>query len=472
MSDEYGWYRFLKKILIRIVVLGVIVVVLAQVGLILLTKQPGAPTAEFSAPQGRDEAWRQDIAFLRDEFLKVDRSFTEDASQEFLGLLNDVYEQVPSLSDNEIVVEITRAAAVSGNGHTRAYLMRNGNYLERLPIRYYWFSDGLYVIRATEDFSQTLGARVLAINGIAPEELMSQMRELIPGSDTWAVYKSTYLLNSPEFLNGLNVVPSADSVRITFENPDGARFTLYIRPLPLDERDTPYEAWRDLSPLSLGNEDGRPWLHVLSDRELPLYLQQPNRACNYEFLQSANVLFIQINRNSSDETCSQSDFAEDIKKLADTISPNSVILDLRFNTGGSNEETKKISKGLPVWFGSAKRIYIVTGPATFSAGIVTAARLKYFSGERAVVVGEPAGEGLRMWSEGPRFTLPNSKLQVKAATAFHDFAEADFELGKTYFMDLFLAVPAGDIAVDKTVTTSFQDYLSGHDPVLETVFSH
>ena len=147
------------------------------------------------------------------------------------------------------------------------------------------------------------------------------------------------------------------------------------------------------------------------------------------------------------------------------------MFDVRFNTGGSNEETAEIAEGIPAWFDSARSIYIITGPATFSAGSITAARLKYYSGKRAVIVGEPAGEGLRMWSEGPRFTLPNSKLQVKAATTIHDFAEAEFELGKTFFMDLFLAVPAGDLDVDLPVTVSFQDYLSGHDPVLEAISS-
>ena len=461
----------MKKILIRIVLLGVAMVALVIVSLVVLTEQPNAPTAKFPAPQNRDDAWRQDIGFLRDEFLKLDKSFTPETSQEFLDILNHLYDQVPSLSDNEIIVGITRAAATSGNGHTRAYLMRNGNYLRWLPIRYHWFSDGLFVVRTTEEYSQTLGARVLAINGKAPEVLMRQMRDVIPGSDSWVVYKSTYLLNSTEFLHGLNVIPSADSVSITFESRTGTEFTLDLTPLPLDEREKPYEAWRDLSPLSLGNEDGRTWMHVLTDRELPMYLQQPNRACRYEYLQGAGLLYIQINRNLSDETCSQSDFAREIEGLAGSISPNSVVIDVRFNTGGSHEQTVKITKGIPAWFGSAKNIYILTGPATFSAGIFTAARLKYFSGERAVIVGEPAGEGLRTWSEGPRFTLPNSKLQVKAATAFHDFAEDDFDFGKTYFTDLFHGVAAGDIDVDLPVPISFQDYLFGHDPVLEAISS-
>jgi hypothetical protein len=461
----------MKKILISIVVAVVALFALLVGAVYFLEKQPGAPVADFPAPQGRDEAWRQDLTFLRDEFPQLDRSFTEESSRQFRDILSRVQDQVPSLSDNEIVVEITRAAALSGNGHTRAYLMRNGNYLRWMPIRFYWFSDGLYVVRAIDKYTRTLGARVIAIGTTPPETLMGQMRERIPGSDTWVVYKSTYLLNSPDFLNGLNVVESADSVPVTFESADGDRFTLELSPLQLDDRDGPYEVWRDTSPWSQGYDDGRSWAHVLSEIELPMYLRHPDRSCNHAYLEEEGILYIQINRNDSDGTCSQSDFAREIEELSKSISPRAVVVDLRFNTGGNNATTKEISQGLPVWFGTAEQIYIVTGRATFSAGISTAARLKYYSGERAVIVGEPAAEGLKTWSEGPRFTLPNSKLQIKAATAHHDFAEARFEIGKSYLWDLQIAVAAGDIDVDLPVTLSFQDYLAGRDPVLDVISS-
>lgn len=74
-------FTFMKKIVIRVVALGTVLLVLAIVGLILLTEQPEAPAPEYAVPQGRDEAWHQDIAHLRDEFLRVDRSFTEETSR-------------------------------------------------------------------------------------------------------------------------------------------------------------------------------------------------------------------------------------------------------------------------------------------------------------------------------------------------------------------------------------------------------
>jgi hypothetical protein len=368
-------------------------------------------------------------------------------------------------------VEITRAVAVAGNGHTRTFLMRHGNYLNRMPIRFHWFSDGLFVVKAIADFSETLGARVLAINGNPPEELMSRMRELVPGSDSWVFYKSTYLLNSPDFLHGLGVTLDSDSVPITFQDGDGREFTLKLPSLPIQQRSSSYEAWVDLSPFSTWYPDGHTWLHVLSVEAVPLYLKTPNTACSYALLEGSQLLYIQINRNVSDKTCNQSDFAGEIKQIADSKSVDVIIFDLRFNTGGNYLETLEITNGIPIWFESAKRIYIVNGPATFSAGIVSTARLKYFSGKRALIIGKPAGDGLKMWAEGPTFVLPNAKLQVKAATDYHDWADNSFEFGKTYFPNQFHGVAAANIDVDLPVTTSFRDYLSGRDPVLEAISS-
>lgn len=457
------------RVILRVVFAVAALLILVVVGMELLTSQPKSPVANFPPPADRDEAWRQDLAFLRDEFTALDRSFTDAAAHAFAIEVNRLHDQASNLTDNEIIAGITHAVALSKNGHTRAYLMRNENYLPRLPIRFYWFSDGLWVVRALDEHAQTLGMRVVAINGITPEVLRERLRAYIPGGETWVTYKSTYLLNSPAFLNGIGVVPDDRAVPITFEQRDGSIVTLTLPTLPLDDREEPYEAWRDLSPLSDGNADGLAWKHVLDGRKLPLYLGEPNRATSHHYDENSALLYIQINRNSDDENTSHAEFAEEIQALAKNIAPAAVVFDVRFNTGGSNERTLKITKGIPSWFPSANHFYLVTGPSTFSAGIVSAARVKYFANELASVIGEPAAEDLTTWSEGPRFKLPNSRLQVKAATAWHDWETDRFVFGKTYFSDLFYGVPTGDLAVDIPVAPSFAEYRAGRDPVLEEI---
>lgn len=159
----------------------------------------------------------------------------------------------------------------------------------------------------------------------------------------------------------MDALADPDSVPITFQVSGNAPFTRVMRPLPLEERREPYEAWRDLSPASTGNRDRRAWVHVLPPVGLPVYLRRPNQACSYEYLEADRLLYIQLTRNASDETCSQEAFATAVEALADSIAPTSVAFDVRFNTGGNFEETAKITKGIPGWFRTAA-ISTSTGP--------------------------------------------------------------------------------------------------------------
>ncbi|MBV7334816.1 hypothetical protein KFU94_42580 [Chloroflexi bacterium TSY] len=119
---------------------------------------------------------------------QLDRSFTEATQASFVSRLDILYDQTPSLSNNELIVGIMRAVATAGNAHTRTYLLRHGNQLQRWPIRFYWFADGLYVVKALPKYADILGARVVSINGERPERLLVKMKDLVSGTDSWARY--------------------------------------------------------------------------------------------------------------------------------------------------------------------------------------------------------------------------------------------------------------------------------------------
>ena len=163
------------------------------------------PTPRFKEPADRDGAWQQDIEYLRDSFPKYCKSLTEESEAEFESILAQIHRSVPSLSDNELIVGILRAVAVARDGHTRVNMKPSAQKLRRLPVRFYWFSDGLYVIKATPEHADALGDRVLEIDGRRPEELVDQMGDIISGGQTSVRYSSSYFLSSPDFLNGMGV---------------------------------------------------------------------------------------------------------------------------------------------------------------------------------------------------------------------------------------------------------------------------
>ena len=95
------------------------------------------------------------------------------------------------------------------------------------------------------------------------------------------------------------------------------------------------------------------------------------------------------------------------------------------------------------------RLFVLTGPGTFSSGLMAAIDLKALD---AVLVGEAPGEKLNSYGEVRSFTLSNSKLIVQYSTKF-------FRLSK----DVKIETLEPELKVKRTVA----DFLAGRDPVLE-----
>jgi hypothetical protein len=168
------------------------------------------------------------------------------------------------------------------------------------------------------------------------------------------------------------------------------------------------------------------------------------------------ALYIQLNVSTNSKGFNQA--------INDCFGSNDVqhaIIDLRFNSGGDYTKLAAFTKAIPQRVKG--KILIITGKATFSAGICIAARLKYFSKGRAVVIGQESGDRLQFWAEGRQFPFPNSKIVARAVNGFHDWENNDFELFKTHCINLFLGVAVNDLTPDIPVPMTFSDYFNRID---------
>ena len=404
-------------------------------------------------------------------FPKHNLSFSDTELDDFYGILDELGGSVSQASDNEIIVAIMKSIATAGDVHTHVSMGPTAQKLRRLPIRFYWFSDGLYVIRASEQYAGILGARIVELAGVAPELLVEQMQDVLPGNLTGVRYLSSYFLSSPDFLEGMKVTADPESVQMTFEKLDGSIAELIVPAMPLSVPISGYRAWRELSPLSTEGQDADDMIHILDYVDLPVYLSHPNKACSLKYFEDTRTLYVHLNQNIN-LNCNINQFSKEVEQALSMNPIDDVIVDLRFNSGGDLTLTSKLVTGIPEWHQGAGAIYIVTGGPTFSAGIVTAARLKYYSGNRAIIVGEPAAEGLKFWAETRFITLPNSQLRIYAGFAAHNWEDGVYEADRRYFWLMHqLGVPAGDIDVDIPVTVSFQDYPLGEDPILNAIMA-
>ncbi len=414
---------------------------------------------ELPVPRDRVEAWQQDLDTMLTRFVLYDRSFSAKTRAAFINRIDKIQHSLQSRPDQEIMVELARAVALSGNAHTRLYLVRNRTEVRRLPIRVWWFKDHLHIVRAMNGQKDLLGCRVLGVGAIGIAAAAASVRGIEAGNTSWQRYMSTYFLTSPDILYGVGVIPSPDQVAMAV-SCDGRPRIVELAPLPLKRQTAPVEAWWDLAPSYEG--PNKIFLPALKVENCPRYLRYPEKGYWYEYVPEYRAIYLQYNRSQEREDMPMSEFTESLMSAVDQRKPKALIFDLRFNTGGNLEVGTPLVKSVAEKLGSLP-VFVITGRATFSAGITHVAQLRQWT--RARIVGEPVGDGLDMWSEGGNLTLPNSRLTVHYANAFHAYSRREYPDRRPYFLDL----DVDSVRPEITVEPNWTDYIQGKDPVLDAV---
>lgn len=444
--------------------------------------------AHFPPPRNQEQARRQDLSYLQSALESIDRSLSPQSRQRFEQQLATMARDPGSMPEASFELGIARAVAFDHNGHTNLRSFAWGLSLNSLPIRLGWFAEGLYVIEADAANADLLGARVSAEGGRAPEALAAALQNYVGGRPTFAEQLSPHFLESPAALNAAGLIPSPTEVSFELALPSGNTEDRELSALPVPVNGNgpapgsfAYAFWanhwprRDLSPVAFPG-DSRSWKHVLDGlKALPLSLRNPNQLYWDTYLHGSQILYVQINAVVSQPGRPPlPQFLHGVVASVLSRKPRYAIVDLRSNSGGDYELTPAFTRDLPQALPPDGKLFILTTGNTFSAAIVMAARLKFYAGGRAMIVGEAMGDYGQFWAEGSsRIFLPNSRLMVSYATGYHDWVH-----GCTFRQVLICApenyrygVAAGSLEPTIPVRWSFKDYIAGKDTVMDTVMS-
>lgn len=425
-------------------------------------------TAASGRPKLTPAQWREDLQFAVDTFLARDRSFSPTAREGFRKAIATLQKSLDSKSDEQVIVELAKAVALANNAHTRLYLLRNRTELRRYPIRVWWFPEGLYVVRATPAYSALLGARILSLGGLSVQQLKRDVAPLFAGNDSWRSYMSAYTMTSPDILLGLGIIAGDGRTQIEFMSRANRKGTRELEPLPWRKTDQPTESWWDLCP-TRPRDDGA-WVSALSlpESRLPLYTQHTERQYWSQYLAQDRLYYLQFNRaGNAPNGESLADFGKRVLSELNSSAVNKIVVDVRFNTGGDLSVGRPFINQLGAFAKDHRiKIYVITGRATFSAGIYHAMQLRQYAG--AILVGEPIGDVLEIWSEGGNLLTPNSKLSLHFADRLHSYSplvRPEFDEYLVKDTDLSVANPGPDVLVKMTA----RDYFAGRDPALTAV---
>jgi hypothetical protein len=362
--------------------------------------------------------------------------------------------------------------ALADNGHSQVYkgsLSRTNN---RIPCRLYHFAGGYYVIRARPACAALLGAKLIAIDALPVDEVVDRMFEYSGGPrNHYDQYVSVFFLESPALLHAAGLVAQADQLTLQVQLRDSSlqEVAMHADPPNPDAPDVYSDAY--LSPQRIDGE-AADWSPLLArDAALPQFLRDYANPFEATYWPDQSLYYVQFRSNESEQGHPIGPFVSHAEREIIAARPRYIVLDLRLDQGGDFVTTAALMKRITTLTDSIQHVYVLISAWTFSAGDIGLALVKDHGGRKVTVIGEPAGDRVRIWAEGSYITLPHSKLDIGFATGYEDYSKPCWRRQHCFWTTLFFPTHVASFDPDIRVPYTFDDYVHLSDPLLTKAMS-
>lgn len=417
-------------------------------------------------PADATQAREQDLAVLA-QLAHLDRSFDAASRARFDRDLAALRAAAGSMAPAQFFLGVAHAVAESGNAHTNVDAISWRALLNSVPVRLGWFSDGLYVIAATQQHRSLLGARIERVDGMDSRMLEQEAAGYFAGTARYVRTASPLLIESPQALRVLH--PNAPDDRWVADVEDASGVQRRVELPAIDPKEAPAATkpgWL-LSPLVASRERPGSWIGVLDGRGVlpPSLRGDPSRVYSTR-LADGRTLYLHLWQVRDQAPGSLDAALESALGSAGEPAWQRIVLDLRADAGGDYPTVYPAMKALAHRLAPNGRLVVLVDDTTFSAAIITAVLARHFTAPRAVFMGEPVGDRLAFWAEGTPMVLPRSGMRIGVATGFHDWRDGCRAL-RCYWPNFVYGVGDGPLAPIVRVPWPFADYRRGVDPVLQ-----
>jgi len=313
-------------------------------------------------------------------------------------------QQIPQLSDQQIIVRLAELVALVGDAHTNIFLTQSQTGFRVLPIRVQWFDDGLFVIAALPGAERAVGKRVVRIGGVDIDEAYNRVVSTISAeNDAWRRRRSQDYLVLPELLQVLGLTPDAGAAEFAFQDRTGATFELQLA--------------------SYRTSDARSWIYWpdLTSEAVPLYRKQNNQNYWFQYLSESRTLYFKYNVCNEAPYLAFASFATEFLRAVDENPIDRFVIDVRNNTGGNSALIQPLLAALQQRYTAGTlspsvKLSVIIGKETFSSGLLNALELK--AAPVTTLVGEPTGGKPNHYGNVGSLVLPRSGLRLSYSTRF------------------------------------------------------
>ncbi len=390
----------------------------------------------------RNAGWRHDLQYLVAEIKRLHvNPFHAISAESFEQKVSDINQRIPELSDKQIVFALMQLLGTMGNGHNFIIpAFGDKGSFNQLPMQFYWFADGLFVVNAIEGYRQWIGHKVELIGNTPALKALALVKSINPrDNEMQQRWLAPYYLGLPSVLEGLGIVDKgkAEAVSLTLSDTSGDRHVVSPKIKPMS-----FTGFAKLPSLSKG--------------VTPRYLQKNNDNYWLEKLPK-QLLYVQFNDVKNKKSQSLKLFSEQIQQLIINGEVANMVLDLRHNSGGDGSIAAPMVATAVLFkaFRPKGKLLLLIGRNTFSAAhnlLLDITRLT-----DVILLGEPSGSRPNAMSEAGWFNLPYSKQTGLISSQFHQpGAPEDHRIW---------------IAPHVPVSLSSKQYFAGVDPVMDAVMN-
>lgn len=389
----------------------------------------------------RDELWEKDLLYLEKRIKELRHPHNIFHSKiDVSTSIQDVIANISNLSDEQIVVEIMKVIGSLGSGHNLILpTSPNRGALKRLPVQFYQFSDGLFIVDAEKGYEQWIGYEVKSIENTPVDKALKKTNVVnARDNDMQMLWLGPYYLGLPDVLQDLGIINDTNQITITLSDSKENQQQVIMNPV----------SW---------NFSGLAKMPKLKAEKQPLFLSKRDDFYWYKLLPEHNAIYVQFNLVGQKEVQNLKDFNIELR---DQITQNKIqnfILDLRHNNGGNGAILPPMVKTITNFeaMNPDGKIFVLAGRETFSAAQNLLTRLTTTT--NAVFVGEPSGSSPNFVGESGWFRLPNTGLMGIVSSQYHQSSES--EDNRKWI--------APHIPVSRTSI----DYFSGTDKALNVIMA-
>jgi hypothetical protein len=427
---------------------------------------PPAPSGASPAPRPSAAELRADLAQLRALVDTLDRSWTDATRAIARTRIDALLGAVDTISPLAFELGVARVVAAADNGHSAVIPDMRAPRTNSVGLRFVPLDSGFYVLRAAAAEAPLVGARLLAVDGVAVARLRAAAHTLVPGTPAWRDRSVPLLLESPEQMHALALAGAPDAATYRLRLLDGrvVERRLVAHAAGTRRPTGPSRRWLLAAPAS-GWQAG--WHAPRAADALPWALRDPDVPFRWVERPELQALVVDIRHVMNLPGRSLTAFLDSVRVEIARRAPYNIVVDLRLNGGGDLGLARAFMQDLPRLVPGT--VFVLTSPWTFSAAISSAGYAKQADPARVRIVGDTVGDRLVFFAEGHHVTLAHSGITIGLATERHDYVD-----GCRTYRDCHAAVVEFPIAVPTLAPDLFAPwtmaaYRAGCDPAMEAI---